>query len=212
MLTIFHSPKGGSGTSVTAAAFALAAAQLHGKALLIDMCGDAPAVLGMHEPDSPGLNDWLAEAHVADAAALLALGHPATEEVLVIHRGSRFVNGAPRWDALVRAVTSWDFPVIIDAGTHFVPDELRTAAAHSLLVTRACYMALRRASRMQKPTGLVVLREDGRALTVRDVENVLGVAAVATIPVDASIARAVDAGVLGVRWQELMGRHLPQLG
>lgn len=209
MLTIFQSPKGGSGTSVTTAAFALAQAKQHGKALLIDMCGDSPAVLGMSEPDSPGLNDWLAEAHTAGADALLALGARATDTVMVVPQGSRFVTGAPRWDALVEAVTAWDFPVIIDAGTHYVPDTLRAAADSVLLVTRACYMALRRATRMPKATGVVVLREEGRALTVRDVEAVLGVPAVATVPVDAAIARAVDAGVLGVRWEELLARHLP---
>ena len=47
MLTIFHSPKGGSGTTVTAASFALATAAHHGKAMFIDMCGDARAVLGL---------------------------------------------------------------------------------------------------------------------------------------------------------------------
>ena len=209
MLTIFHAPKGGSGTSVTAAAFALAAAEAHGRALLIDLCGDSPAVLGMQEPPSPGLNDWLSESHTADADALLALGTAATEKLLVVHRGARWVSGAPRWDALVQAVGARDFPVIIDAGTHFVPEDLRAVAGESFLVTRSCYMALRRASTLPKPTGIIVLREEGRALSVRDVENVLGVPAVATIPVDASIARAVDAGVLTVRWQELLGRHLP---
>jgi hypothetical protein len=32
---------------------------------------------------------------------------------------------------------------------------------------------------------------------------------VATLPVDASVARAVDAGVLATRWQELFGGLLP---
>ena len=71
MLTIFQSPKGGSGTTVTAASYALATAEHHGKAMLIDMCGDSRAVLGMADTDAPGLNDWLGESHHAGADALI---------------------------------------------------------------------------------------------------------------------------------------------
>ncbi|MFM1789999.1 MAG: hypothetical protein RLZZ526_326 [Actinomycetota bacterium] len=209
MLTIFHSPKGGSGTTVTAASFALATAERHGKAMLIDMCGDSRAALGMADTDTPGLNDWLGESHVAGPDALISLGTALDNGLLVVHPGSRFVTGAPRWDALVGAVTSWDFPVIIDAGTHYFPDELRGTADDDWLVTRACYLALRRATRMARPTGVIVVREQGRALTVRDVEAVLNVPVVATISFDPSVSRAVDAGVLPARNSETLGPQLP---
>jgi hypothetical protein len=208
VLTIFHSPKGGSGTTVTAASFALATADKHGKAMLIDMCGDSRAVLGMADTDTPGLNDWLGESHGAGADALISLGTAIANGLLVVHPGSRFVTGAPRWDALVEAVGSWDFPVIIDAGTHYFPDELRNAG-NNWLVTRACYLALRRATRMPRPAGVIVVREQGRALTVRDVEAVLNTPVVATISFDPSVSRAVDAGVLPDRNSELLGPQLP---
>lgn len=207
MLTIYLSPKGGSGTTTVAAAHALANAQTHGKAVLIDMCGDAPAVLGMPETQEPGLNDWLAEGQSAGALELLSLG-TAIDGLLVIHRGARFVSGAPRWDALVRALAEWDHPVVIDAGTNYIPDELRQSADKVLLVTRQCYLSLRRATAMPAPHGVVVVKEDSRALTVKDVENVLGVPVVVTIPVDPAIARAIDAGVLPQRHSELFARHL----
>lgn len=210
MLTIFLSPKGGSGTSTVAASHALAAAGTHGRSVLIDFCGDSPAVLGMHDPSSPGINDWLAEAQSAGAEELLALGSPVGA-VLVIHCGSRFVQGAPRWQALVDAIASWDFPVVIDAGTHFVPDELRAAAQHVLLVTRQCYLSLRRATRLPRPTGIVLVKEEGRVLTPQDVEAVLGTPVLATVPVDPSIARAIDAGVLPQRHADIMSRHLAAL-
>ena len=209
MLTIFHSPKGGSGTTVTAASFALTSAERHGKAMLIDMCGDSRAVLGLADTDSPGLNDWLGESHVAGAEALIGAGTAIDSGLLVVHPGARFVSGAPRWDAFVSAIESWDFPVIIDAGTHFFPDELRATATDNWMVTRACYLALRRATRLPRPTGVVVVREQGRALTVRDVEAVLNVPVVATIAVDPSVSRAVDAGVLPARNGELLAAQLP---
>lgn len=207
MLTVFLSPKGGSGTTTVAAAHALACARQHGRSVLIDLCGDAPAALGMQEPDSPGINDWLAESQSAGPQELIALGS-AQGAVLVVHRGSRFVQGAPRWDALVAAAVGWDFPVVIDAGTHFIPDELRSAADRVLMVTRQCYLALRRATRLPRPTGIVLVKEEGRVLTAHDVESVLGVSVVATVPVDPSIARAVDAGVLPVRHEDLLSRRL----
>ncbi len=44
-LLAFWSPKGGSGTSVTAAAVAVQAARVRGPVRLVDLCGDLPAVL-----------------------------------------------------------------------------------------------------------------------------------------------------------------------
>lgn len=210
MLTIFMSPKGGTGTTVTAAAYAVASAESSGRSLLIDMCGDAQAALGMAESGAPGLNDWLGEAGTAGADDLLSLGTPGGP-VLVVHPGGRFVNGAPRWHALTAALTNRDFPVVIDAGTQFVPDELRAAADRTWMVVRPCYLTLRRATRLPRPDGVVVVREPGRALTVRDVEAVLGVPVVATVPFDPAVSRAVDAGLLSSRCGDVLARHLPPL-
>ena len=208
MLTVFLSPKGGTGTTVTATAWALAAAGSAGRSLLIDMCGDARAALGMAEADSPGLNDWLGETQPADTDDLISLG-TAVGNVMVVHPGSRYVTGAPRWDALRDAIAAQDCPVILDAGTQFVPDEVRGVAHRTWMVVRPCYLTLRRATRLPRPDGVIVVREPGRALTVRDVEAVLGVGVVATVPFDPAVSRAVDAGLLPARWDDVLGRHLP---
>lgn len=64
------SSKGGSGTSVVAAALAIAAARRPNGSLLVDLCGDQPAVLGRAEPDGPGVLDWLADGVDAPPDAL----------------------------------------------------------------------------------------------------------------------------------------------
>ena len=58
MLVCFWSPKGGSGTSVIAAAAALVLAR-EGPARVADLAGDLPAVLGLAADPEPGLRDWL---------------------------------------------------------------------------------------------------------------------------------------------------------
>ena len=59
--------------------------------------------------------------------------------------------------------------------------------------------------------GTILVLEDGRALTERDVINVLGVPVVATVPVDAAIDRATDAGLLLARLHRLPLRRLAAL-
>ena len=70
----------------------------------------------------------------------------------------------------------------------------------SLLVTRPCYLALRRALNLGiTAAGVVMVSEPGRALGCEDVATVTGLPVIATIPLRAEIARAVDAGVLPAR-------------
>ena len=58
MLVCFWSPKGGSGTSVIAAAAALVLAR-ETDARVVDLAGDQPAVLGLAHDPVPGLLDWM---------------------------------------------------------------------------------------------------------------------------------------------------------
>ena len=68
MLLALWSPKGGSGTSVVAAALALVSAGRVDETRLADLGGDQPAILGLPVPDcgfgsarpSEGLTGWLA--------------------------------------------------------------------------------------------------------------------------------------------------------
>ena len=202
------SPKGGNGTTVTATAYALLMAAHGTHTVLIDLCGDVPAAAGMAEPTTPGVNDWLSESSLSDAQALVTLGTPFDNGLVVVHRGSSFVEGQPRWSDLANAITTLPMNIVIDAGITFLPEELRRAVTHVTMVVKPCYLSLRRASRMQRPTQLFVVCEESRALTVKDVGHVLGMPVTSEIPYTASISRAVDAGMLPSRAEQLFGPYM----
>jgi hypothetical protein len=205
MSTIFMSPKGGNCTTVTATAYALLMAARGTHTVLIDLCGDVPAAAGMAEPTTPGVNDWLSESSTSDAQALVTLGTPFDNGLVIVHRGSSFVDGQPRWSDLANAITTLPMNIVIDAGTTFLPDELRRAVTHVTMVVKPCYLSLRRASRMQRPTQLFVVCEESRALTIKDVGHVLGMPVTCEIPYTSAISRAVDAGMLPSRAEQLFG-------
>jgi len=73
-----------------------------------------------------------------------------------------------------------------------------------LVVRGPCYGSLRTAvEHAWRPDGVVLVAEEGRSLDATDVSAVLGVEVVATVPVDAGVARSIDAGLLVA--------HLPRL-
>ena len=199
------SPKGGNCTTVTATAYALLMAANGTHTVLIDLCGDVPAAAGMAEPTTPGINDWLSESSTSDAQTLVTLGTPFDNGLVIVHRGSSFVEGQPRWSDLANAITTLPMNIVIDAGTTFLPDELRRAVTHVTMVVKPCYLSLRRASRMQRPTQLFVVCEESRALTIKDVGHVLGMPVTCEIPYTPAISRAVDAGMLPSRAEQLFG-------
>jgi hypothetical protein len=88
--------------------------------------------------------------------------------------------------------------VIIDGGTDPTPPE---EASASLLVIRACYLALHRALRnnASRPTGVILVAEPERCLTSRDIVEILGVPVLAIFPVAPAVARMIDAGLLSAR-------------
>lgn len=96
--------------------------------------------------------------------------------------------------------------VIIDAGT-----QPETVEGVAYLVTRPCYLALRRSFTVPRPDGLVVITEPGRALTVEDVAAVIGAPVRAVIPQDPAVARAIDAGLLASRLPRTLARTLRPL-
>jgi hypothetical protein len=167
--------------------------------LLIDLAGDVPAVLGIPEPDGPGVFDWLASNTAA--ARLSALETPAHGHVSVLPRGRGGQATPARWGELAAWVAGERRSVVVDAGSAGEPPPaLVRAADHALLVTRPCYLALRAAVRQPtRPTGVVLVEEPGRALRARDIEASLGVPVVATVLLDPAVARAVDAGLLLAR-------------
>jgi Flp pilus assembly CpaE family ATPase len=199
------SVKGGSGTTVVAAALGLLLADsAPNGALLIDLAGDAPAALGLPEPSGPGVADWLTATHAVDSAALDRIAVEAGRGLRLVPRGGAGPPYAPeRVAALASILAERADSAVVDVG---VVDGTGSAAplieraTPSLLVVRPCYLALRRAANHPlRPDGVVLVTEPGRALTRADVEAVLGVPVLASVPVEPVIARAVDAGLLAAR-------------
>jgi len=192
------SAKGGSGTTVVTAALSLVRAHAH-STTIADLCGDVPAVLGLPEPSGPGLTDWLASPD-ADVNALERLAVDVHEGVRLLPRGAAPMPPVPRWAELAAALHVVDAEVVIDAGTGEPPEDLALWADQSLLVTRPCYLALRRLLALHaRPTGIVLVREPNRHLRAADVEHCVGVPVVAEVPFDPQVWQRVDAGLLSGR-------------
>ena len=203
-VTICWSAKGGSGTTVVAAALALGCPT---SSLLVDLDGELPMVLGLPDPGGQGVADWLASD--ADAAALGDLGVMAERTTTLVPRGTTEVDRtSPRWPELL-AWLAGQGHVVVDAGTRPPVVERPPPGVRSLLVTRPCYVSLRRAMAVaERPDGVVLVVEPGRALGSRDVEHALGAPVVARVSHDPAIARAVDAGLLRARLPRLLRREL----
>lgn len=79
------------------------------------------------------------------------------------------------------------------------------ADTHRWLVVRGpCYLSLRAAiDHPWRPHGIVVLAEAGRPLTSADVSDVVGAPVIAQVPVEAAVARIIDAGLLLARLPRL---------
>lgn len=206
-VTVCWAVKGGSGATVVAAGLALTRPAPQ---LLVDLDGELPAVLGLAEPTGQGLSDWFATDLAPSAVDELAIDVGAGARL--IPRGAdRIAPDAHRWSDLIDWLTTARDDVVIDAGTGPLPPALATrrAGVQLTLVTRACYLALRRAARCGvRPDAVVLVAEPGRALGRRDVEQIVGAPVITTVSVDPHLARAVDAGLLVARLPHLIGREL----
>lgn len=176
---------------------------------LVDLAGDVPLVLGAPTSDDAGVFDWIAS----------PLGTPESLELLV-HRTGRDLRYLPSghqrptdddgWQRLATAIGR--SPAVVDCGLGTPPVPLLHAARASLLVIRPCYLALRRATSMaHAATGVVLVREPGRALGPEQVKRALGVPVVATVELDPTVARAVDAGILTARLPRSLSRQLARV-
>jgi hypothetical protein len=158
--------------------------------------------------------DWLNAESEPPVDVVERLAVPVTPALSVIPRGAGSLAHTERARLLAQLLTSHDGPVIVDCGTVAVSQPgFATAcyeqSAHALLVVRPCYLALRRVQRHDwTASKVIVIREPGRALTKRDIEVATGVDVTAEVPFDASIARAVDAGLLASRTPKLLTRAL----
>jgi len=204
--------KGGVGTTVVTAALGLTLHRAGHDVLLVDLAGDLPAALGLPEPSGPGLTDWLETGDDVPADGLGRIEVAAMPGLSVLPRGGGAVGPTERVEAFVAALDPAR-SVVVDCGVldrgHPAPSVVAARSTHSLLVTRACYLALRRAADPPlRPSGVVLVTEPGRALDRHDVERVVGAPVRAEVALDPAIARAVDAGLLASRLPRSLERSL----
>jgi Mrp family chromosome partitioning ATPase len=204
VLSALWSAKGGAGTTTTAVALADIRRRSHRTTdtLLVDLAGDLPAALGLSDPEL-GLTEWLASD--AGPEALSRIEHDVAEGVSLLPLGNSSEWSGARASALVVVLGADHRDVVVDVGLlgawpsplAGLRDLVTDAADRSLLVTRSCYLALRRAARSARtPDGVILVREAGRALDRGDVEGLLSVPVIAEVDTDPAVARAIDAGLL----------------
>lgn len=227
MVTLCWATKGGTGTTVITATLALESER---PALLVDLDGELPIVLGMDEPTRPGVYDWLLARgnrdqladlvdDIDDATWLLPFRGPPAVHVTDTSTYAVTEQAAPpqpqpeRWQHLAEWLYDWERTfggdVWIDAGTGQPPAAFAEAIDQRWLITRACYLSLHRASTSPvRPTGVVLIDEPGRSLTRRDVERSNAAPIVAAVAYDPQVARSVDAGLLTCRPPTALRRSL----
>lgn len=218
MLLALWSPKGGSGTSVLAAAVALAAARESEPGVrLADLTGDQPAVLGLGADPVLGLGDWLAVGPEAPGEAIDRLAVEVVAGCTLLPYGTaRPDAGAESGAALAVVLRDGPWPVVADCGTALTPAVRACAelADATVAVLRPCYLALRRAVHsplLAHTRGVVVVEEQGRALGVKEVTEVLDLPILAKVAPRIEIARSVDAGVMTTRLPTALSRPALQL-
>lgn len=214
MLFSLWTAKAGSGA--TTVCLGLAAQERSTPVLVVDLVGDLPAAVGLADP-LVGLTDWLATPG-SGPDALARLEVEVSPGVRLLPLGGRRRWTSTRVDDLLELLGLDSRPVLVDVGEVDARVEsplqrlrlrLATDADRSLLVTRPCYLALRRAARLPlRPAGVVLVEEPGRSLTRYDLESVLGVPVVSRVELDAAVARALDAGLLLRRLPRPFARSL----
>lgn len=213
------SVKGGAGTTVVATSLALLLASAsRAGSVLVDLGGDVAPVLGVADPDGPGVADWLAagDAVPTDGWARLALD--TGTGVSLVPRGGGPLAHLDRAEVLAGVLAADHRPVVVDCGVvpsgpepraETVATVLAARATTSLLVTRNCYLSLRRAvTSPVRPSGIVVVREPGRHFLAADVAAIVGADIWAEVELDPAVARAVDAGLLATRMPRALRRSL----
>ena len=217
MLRMLWSVKGGAGVSVVAAALARGCA-LDGPTVLVDLAGDQPAVLGLPDPGGPGVTEWLNTPERSEEA-LRRLALDVSRNWMLVPRGRAAVPDLVDWADVAMAISSLAATVVVDAGLRRVGEPAAGLSAavgavgSSILVTRPCYLALRRASHegVGDADGVAVVVEAGRPLDARDVGEVVGLPVLAEIDLDPRVARHVDAGTFARRPERGLQRSVRSL-
>src|SRR5262249_50787070 len=146
--------------------------------------------------------------HDAPAEALDRMAVEAAPGVALLARGEAgSVDQPPPAGgaaALATALREGRAPTVADCGGARDPasSAVACAADATVVVIRGCYLALRRAIGhpvLGRTAGAVLVEEPQRSLGAREVVDVLGVPVLVRVPLRASTARAVDAGVVAAR-------------
>src|SRR5438034_579703 len=118
MLVACWSVKGGSGTTVVSAVLAALLARRSSQgAILADLAGDLPAVLGLDGGAAgPGLLDWMAAGPGVPDGALDRLEIEAGPGLRLLPRGSGAAD-AGRAEALAAELAARPVPVVADCGS-----------------------------------------------------------------------------------------------
>lgn len=169
--------KGGVGTTVVACAIAVTLSQKSERVLLVDATktGDVFAVLGMSIGDDGvhyEASDTLGV--IAASPEILSADKMLEYDAIVIDAGVTKNDGRDYWGTKPYVVT----------------------------VVRNAYLSLRAEvnRRQPSPDALVVVREEGHALTFGDAVSVVGRSRQSLdVPYTADMARAVDAGLFTTR-------------
>ena len=201
ILTI-SATKGGQGVTTIAAALATLTAHTGARTLLIDTGGDLAAILGRPEHHGPGLADYLANPNVTLADITI----PISDRLDLIARGTGPIAFTTYTYGLITGGLGEYDTVVIDCA--LTNTEWPASADQRVHVTRNCYLAVRNAIRIPKPTHVVVITEPGRSLSPADIETVLGMPVTATITADIETARIIDAGILTTRLPRPIARAL----
>lgn len=152
---------------------------------------------------------------VAAALAVLAAGHHRTTLVSDEPDVAAAILGIPRplhGDAIevTPTLTLGETPAVgteitvVDIAPAATPFPHQPEGEHYVVVRGPCYLAL--ASLLAAPEAphrIILVAEDGRSLTARDVTEVTGVPVVATIRASQAVARTIDSGLLLARLHQL---------
>lgn len=189
--------QGGSGTSVVAAGLACALARRSSPVLgtlLVDGVGDQAALFGV-DADGPGLADWLRAGDAVPPDGLARIEVPAAAGVSLIPCGPGELP-TDRVDVLVALLRADPRPVVVDAGLGPLGTAVLAEADASILVARACPVALARLrQRPAAPTAVVVVRGHRRSTSRHDIARAAGAPVRAELDLDPAVGAAVDAGL-----------------
>lgn len=217
MFFFVWSAKGGSGTTVTSICLAGSVAQRSTNGvLLVDLAGDGPMACGRPTPRW-GVTDWLATPDGSSSALSRLEIEMSTFSMLAAGSSEGWSGG--RVDDLVAALAADRRHIVVDGGVigtrqessslDLLKHRLLAEAGRSVLVTRACYLGLRRAANVAQRIDVVVLvREAGRELDRGDIARSLSVDHVVEVDYDPMLSRLVDSGRLVDRSHRVIDRAL----